>query len=176
MIFTETKIPGCFVIELETREDDRGFFARLYCEQEFRDHGIDPVVVQINTALTKHTGTIRGMHFQRQPHADTKTVRCLVGSIYDVCVDLRPESVAYCEWVAVELSAANRKMLFLPSGTAHAYQTLTGDSEIMYTTNETYNPESATGVRYNDPTFAVDWPLPVGELSEADLNWPDFIK
>ena len=176
MKFTETAIAGCFLIELEPREDERGFFSRLYCEDEFRAHGIDPTIVQINTAMTRKAGTLRGMHFQTAPHADTKLLRCLKGAIYDVCVDLRPNSPTYCSWVSAELTAANRHMLFLPAGTAHGYQTLTDDAEIMYTTNVKYAPDCATGVRYNDASFGVQWPLDISEISAADLEWPDYCK
>lgn len=174
MKFSETAIAGCFLIELEPRSDERGFFSRMYCADEFRLHGLDPHIAQINTALTIKAGTVRGMHFQIAPHADTKLLRCLNGAVYDVCVDLRPDSPSYCQWVSVELTAGNRHMLFLPAGTAHGYQTLTDNAEIMYTTNRRYAPESATGVRYNDPAFGVQWPLAVTEISDADRNWPDF--
>lgn len=176
MKFSETAITGCFLIELEPRSDERGFFSRMYCADEFRCYGLDPHIAQINTALTIKTGTVRGMHFQIAPHADTKLLRCLNGAVYDVCVDLRPDSPSYCQWVSVELTAGNRHMLFLPAGTAHGYQTLTDNAEIMYTTNRKYAPESATGVRYNDPAFGVQWPLAVTEISDADRNWPDFRK
>lgn len=174
MKFSETAIAGCFLIELEPRTDERGFFSRMYCADEFRRHGLDPHVAQVNTALTIKAGTVRGMHFQTAPHADTKLLRCLNGAVYDVCVDLRPDSPSYCQWVAVELTAGNRHMLFLPAGTAHGYQTLTDNAEIMYATNRNYAPESATGVRYNDPAFSVQWPLAVTEMSDADRNWQAF--
>ncbi len=163
------------MIELERREDSRGFFARQYCRDEFVEHGIDPSIVQVNIGRSDKAGTLRGVHYQREPEADTKLVSCTSGAVYDVCVDLRPESETYCQWVAVELSAGEGNMLFLPAGTAHAYQTLQDDAQIMYSTNVRYSPECSTGVRYNDPSFDIDWPLPVAAISDADRTWPDFL-
>jgi dTDP-4-dehydrorhamnose 3,5-epimerase len=174
MRILETTINGCFVVELETIEDDRGFFARLYCHREFRDHGMDPSIAQINCGYSIEVGTLRGMHYQREPASDTKLVKCIQGAVFDVCLDLRPDSDTFCKWVGVELSAQNRKMLFLPAGTAHGYQTLTPASEILYATNCPYSPADATGVRYNDTAFKIDWPLAVSQISEADRAWPDF--
>lgn len=174
MIFTETKIAGCCVVEPEYRDDDRGFFARVFCQQEFPANGLDPSIAQINIGFSRRAGTLRGMHFQTAPDEDTKLVKCISGTIFDVCLDLRPESPTFCEWVAFELSASNRRMLFLPAGTAHGYQTLSDDAEIMYTTNQEFAPKSATGVRYNDKIFGIEWPRPVTSISEADQKWPDM--
>jgi len=174
MIFTKTKIAGCYIIDLELHEDNRGVFARLFCEDEFRSQGLDPSIAQINTAQSLYAGTLRGMHYQTAPHSDTKLVKCLRGAIFDVCLDLRPDSPTFCEWVSVELSDENRRMLFLPAGTAHGYQTISDATEIMYTTNQDYAPQSATGVRYNDKRFKIRWPGEVTSISEADRSWPDY--
>lgn len=174
MRFLETNVKDCYVLELEAREDDRGFFARLFCEEEFRKHGLDPTIAQINTGLSLLAGTIRGMHYQQAPATDTKLIKCIKGEIYDVCLDIRRESPSFCEWVGVELTAENRRMLFLPAGTAHGYQNFTDNTEIIYSTNVGYSPECATGVRFDDPKFGIDWPLPVSVISEADQNWPGF--
>ncbi len=176
MNFTETSIRGAFLIKLEPHEDQRGFFARMFCKDEFEHNGLDTKIVQINTAMSYRTGTIRGMHFQSGEYRDNKFVRCLHGKIYDVCVDLRRDSPTLCQSVAVELSAKNRQMLFLPEGCAHGYQTLTDNTEIIYTTNRHYSPAHATGVRYDDPAFDINWPLPVTEISDADRDWPNFIR
>jgi len=172
--FTTTRIPGAFVLQMQAHEDHRGYFSRLFCRDEFQQHGLDPNISQINTGLTLKAGTVRGVHFQAAPHADNKYIRCLNGSIYDVCVDLRPDSPTFQQYFAIELSRDNRTMLYLPAGCGHAYQTLVDDSEIMYTTNQPFEPESATGVRYDDPAFAIEWPLKITEISETDRNWPNF--
>lgn len=174
MNFRETKIAGCYVVELDPIKDERGFFSRLYCEDEFRTNNLEPSIAQVNTGMSVKAGTLRGMHYQAAPSQDTKLVKCLAGAVYDVCLDLREGSPTYCQWFAVDLSAANRKMLYLPAGTAHGYQALTDDAEIMYFTNQRYSPERSTGVRYNDPCFKINWPLAVTAISEADTTWPDF--
>lgn len=174
MKFIETEIAGAFIVELERREDERGFFARMFCQTEFNRYGIDPTIAQINTGFSLAAGTLRGLHFQKQPHADNKCVKCLRGAIFDVCVDLRPDSPTLCRHVAIELNDDNRRMLLLPEGCAHGYQTLSDDTEIMYTTNCAYSPDSATGFRYNDPAFDIQWPRTVTEISAADRSWPDF--
>jgi len=176
MIFRETTIPGAFVVELDPRSDSRGFFARLFCAEEFRAHGLDPHIEQINTGFSHRAGTVRGMHYQRAPDQDCKFVKCLRGAIVDVCLDLRPASPTYRQHVAVELSDANRHMLFLPAGCAHGFQTLAGETEILYTTNVPYSPASAVGVRHDDPAFAINWPLPITDISDADRSWPDFAR
>ena len=174
MIFTETKIAGCFIVELEKRSDVRGFFARQYCRDEFSDHGIDPTVAQVNVGRSLLAGTLRGMHFQVAPFADTKLVSCTAGAVYDVCLDLRSSSATYGQWVALELTADAGNMLFLPEGTAHGYQTLRDNSQIMYSTNARYSQGHSTGVRYNDPSFGIDWPVAVSSISDADKEWPQF--
>lgn len=175
MIFEETRLPGAFVVDLERREDPRGFFARTWCANEFADHGLTNEVVQANVSFNPRQGTLRGMHFQRAPHGETKLVRCTRGAIYDVVIDLRPDSETYKEWLGVELTADNRRALFVPEGFAHGYQTLAPDSEVFYQVSEYYTPGAEGGVRWNDPAFAIEWPQPDNAfLSEKDRDWPDF--
>jgi dTDP-4-dehydrorhamnose 3,5-epimerase len=175
MIFTETTLKGAFTIDLQRIEDDRGFFARGWCRQEFQRHGLNPDVEQLNIGFSTRMGTLRGLHFQHAPHAEVKVVRCTRGEIYDVIVDLRADSSTYKQWFAIELSADNRRMLYVPEGFAQGYQSLTDDSEMCYHTTSPYAPGSAHGVRYNDPTFGISWPLPVTVISNADRCWPDFV-
>jgi len=167
-------VTGACIIELERREDNRGFFARSWCQNEFAAHGLNPHVVQINVAYTAKKATLRGLHYQVAPHQEAKTVRCTRGAIFDVAVDLRPDSPTFRQWVGVELSADNHRMLYIPGGCAHGYQSLADDSEIEYLTTAFYAPESARGVRFDDPAFGIDWPLPLGIASDADRSWPDF--
>lgn len=174
MIFTETELKGAFVLELEKREDSRGFFARTFCEKEFEAHGLNTHVTQCNVAFNKRRGTLRGLHFQLQPYEEAKLVRCSRGTIYDVIVDLRRDSPTFKEWVAVELTADNRKTLYVPYGFAHSYQTLEDSTEIIYQVSQFYAPKYASGVRYNDPAFGIQWPLNITEISEQDRKWPDF--
>jgi dTDP-4-dehydrorhamnose 3,5-epimerase len=174
MKFTETEILGAFIVELNKIEDQRGFFARMFCAGEFEAHGMDPTIAQINIGRTSAAGTLRGLHYQTEPFADSKLVRCTAGRIHDVCVDLRRDSLTFRQNIAVELSADDHRMLYLPPGCAHGYQALTDDIEIMYTTNMAYAPQNATGVRFDDQAFALDWPMDITKISEADLAWPDF--
>ncbi len=174
MRFMETKVPGAYIIELERREDHRGFFARSWCQDEFGAKGLNPRVAQINVAYTAKKAGLRGLHYQVAPHQEAKTVRCTRGAIFDVAVDVRPDSPAFKQWVGVELSADNHRMLYIPEGCAHGYQTLADDSEIEYLTTVSYAPESARGIRFDDPAFGIAWPLPVGIISDADRSWPDF--
>ncbi len=172
MIFTETKLQGAFLIDLELREDSRGFFARAFCQQEFEAHGLKTLTAQINIASNRTKGTLRGMHFQYPPAAETKVVRCTRGAILDIIVDLRPESVTYLCHVAVELSAKNRRALYVPERFAHGYQTLCDDTETIYQMGEFYTPELDGGLRHNDPRLGLNWPLPVNLISEKDLRFP----
>jgi dTDP-4-dehydrorhamnose 3,5-epimerase len=172
VIFAETHLAGAFVIELERREDDRGFFARAFCQHEFEEHGLEPVIAQANLAFNKRRGTLRGMHFQYPPAAETKLVRCTRGAIRDIIVDLRPESPTYLDHVSVELTADNRRALYVPERFAHGYQVLEDDTETTYQVGEFYAPEYEGGLRYDDARLALDWPLPVGELSDKDRAWP----
>ena len=172
MIFTETKLSGAFIIDLERREDDRGFFARAFCQNEFTDHGLKPVIAQANLAFNKHQGTLRGMHFQFPPAAETKLVRCTRGAIVDIIVDLRPESPTYLQHVAVELSADNHRALYVPERFAHGYQVLEDITETSYQVGEFYTPEAEGGLRYDDPRLGLTWPLPVTEITEKDRGFP----
>jgi len=174
MIFTPTELNGAYLVGLKRIEDVRGFFARAWCRKEFTDHGLNPDLEQINVAFSHRRGTLRGMHFQESPHAEAKLVRCTRGALYDVIIDLRPASPTFRRWLGVELTADNRQMLYVPEGSAHGYQTLADETEMYYQTTEFYVPQAARGVRYNDPAFAVKWPLPVAVISEADQKWPDF--
>ena len=175
MLFTETELPGAFVIELDRRKDERGFFARAWCEEEFRAHGLDPRVSQCNVSFNERTGTLRGLHYQVEPHAEVKVVRCTRGSVYDVIVDLRPDSDTYTRWIGVELTAENRRLLYVPEGFAHGYVTLEPETETFYQVSVPYAPEAERGARWDDPAFGIEWPE-VGELvmSEKDRSWPEF--
>jgi dTDP-4-dehydrorhamnose 3,5-epimerase len=175
VIFQQTKLPGAFVIDLERRDDERGFFARTFCANEFADHGLNARLVQANTSWNPRQGTLRGMHFQNAPHAEVKVVRATRGAIHDVIVDLRPGSPTYKQWIGVNLTQENRRALYVPEGFAHGFQTLVPDTEVHYLVTEVYTPESEGGVRWDDPAFAIDWPDPTNALmSPKDASWPDF--
>jgi dTDP-4-dehydrorhamnose 3,5-epimerase len=171
VIFTETKLHGAFIIDLELKEDNRGFFARAFCQQEFEEHGLKPVIAQANLAFNKRKGSVRGMHFQFPPTAETKLVRCTRGAILDIIVDLRPESPTYLDHVAVELTVDNHRALYVPERFAHGYQVLEDVTETSYQVGEFYTPESEGGLRYDDPALGLTWPLPVTEMSEKDRAW-----
>jgi dTDP-4-dehydrorhamnose 3,5-epimerase len=175
MRFTELELPGAYLVELDRIEDERGFFARTFCREEFAEHGLEADVVQANTAFNRRAGTLRGLHFQAEPHEETKLVRCTRGAVYDVIVDLRPGSGTYTRWVGVELTAENDAMLYVPRGFAHGYQTLVDDTETSYLMGTAYEASSGRGVRWDDPAFGIGWPE-VGErtINERDLGWPDF--
>jgi dTDP-4-dehydrorhamnose 3,5-epimerase len=174
VIVEETALAGAFVLDVDGREDERGFFARVWCADELAAAGLDARISQINVGFNLRRGTLRGLHFQRAPHAEVKVVRCTAGRVYDVIVDLRPESPTHRRWVGVELTADNHRQLYVPAGFAHGYQTLTDAAEISYLTSVPYAPESATGVRFDDPAFGISWPEPVTVISDADRNWPDY--
>ena len=174
MIFTQTKLAGAYILDLEKREDDRGFFARTFCRNEMETHGLIPDVAQANTSLSKYRGTLRGMHYQKAPYEETKLVRCTRGALYDVIIDLRPDSPTYRQWVGVELSAENYRMLFVPKHFAHGFITLADDTEANYLVSQFYAPGSELGIRWNDPVFNIKWPIDVAVISEKDANWPDF--
>lgn len=174
MLFHQTELPGVFEIHLEPHIDDRGFFARSWCRQEFEAHGLNPKLVQCSISFNVRKGTLRGMHFQAPPHAEAKVVRCTQGAIYDVVLDLRPSSPAYRRWIAVVLSSANRIMVYIPEGCAHGFLTLEDKTEIFYQMSEFYDAESARGVRWNDPAFAISWPENVEVISAQDAAHPDF--
>jgi dTDP-4-dehydrorhamnose 3,5-epimerase len=171
VIFTETELPGAFVIDLERREDSRGFFARAFCQHEFEEHGLKPVIAQANVAFNKYKGTLRGMHFQYPPAPETKLVRATRGAILDIIVDLRPESPTYLQHVSVHLSAENGRALFVPERFAHGYQVLEDETETSYQVGEFYAPETEGGLMYNDPRLGLEWPLPVQEISDKDQKW-----
>lgn len=174
MEFEATKLAGAFLVRQKKIVDARGFFARAWCTEEFRQHGLDPRIVQINTGMSHTAGTLRGMHFQEAPHAEAKFIRCTRGAIFDVLVDLRPGSPTRGQWVGYELTAENGHMLYAPEGFAHGYQTLVADTEMYYTTTAMYAGGAARGVRFDDPAFGIVWPLPVAVISDADRAWPDF--
>ncbi|MFH1932399.1 MAG: dTDP-4-dehydrorhamnose 3,5-epimerase [Pseudomonadota bacterium] len=176
MIFQETKLPGVFVIEIEKRQDNRGFFARAWCKKEFESRGLNTSFAQANLAFSKKNGTLRGMHYQMSPYEEIKLVRCIKGAIYDVAIDLRPDSPTYKSWVGVELTDDNHKMLYIPENFAHGYQTLTDNAEVFYQVSQFYSPESERGVRWDDPAFGIKWPETDDVvISEKDKNWPDYL-
>ena len=174
MIFTETGLPGAYIIDLQPIEDSRGFFARSWSASEFSEHGLVTRILQANVSFNKARGTLRGMHRQAQPFAEVKLVRCTRGAIYDVAIDLRPDSPTYLQWTAVELTAGNRRMFYIPEDFAHGFQTLEDDTEVTYQVSQVYTPEAERGIRFDDPAFGIDWPLPVNVISDKDRCWPDF--
>ncbi len=195
MIFVETKLKGAYLIEIQKLEDDRGFFARSYCFREFEAHGLNPRVVQCNISYNAKKGTLRGMHYQVPPYEEAKLVRCTMGSIYDVIVDIRPNSATYSQWIGVELSStrftassfqltllyvspltAHYMMLYIPEGFAHGFITMEDNTEVFYQMSEFYAPDSAKGIRWNDPAFDIQWPLEPAVMSEKDRNYADFSR
>ena len=174
MIFTETKLQGAFILELDKREDDRGFFARSWCQKEFQAHHLNPRIVQCNISFNRVKGTLRGMHYQAAPLAEAKLVRCTAGTLYDVVIDLRPDSPTYKQHVSEVLSAANYKMMYVPEGFAHGFQTLEDDTEVFYQMSEFYSSEHARGVRYNDPAFDIKWMIANPVMVDRDRNYPNF--
>ena len=171
MIFTETRLKGAFVVDIERREDSRGFFARVFCQREFAAHGLKPIIAQANIAFNERKGTLRGMHFQFPPAAETKFLRATRGAILDVLVDLRPESVTYLQHIAVELSGENYRAVYVPERFAHGYQVLRDETELSYQAGEFYTPGAEGGLLYNDPRLGLKWPLPVTAISEKDRAW-----
>lgn len=174
MLFNETELKGAFIVDLEQRADNRGFFARTWCQHEFAQQGMVARIVQANMSYNIHKGTLRGMHFQNAPYMETKLVRAVRGAIYDVIIDLRADSPTYKRWIGVELTADNRRALFVPEGFAHGFQTLTDDADVMYQVSEFYTPGAEGGLRYNDSAFDIQWPLPVSVISDKDASWADF--
>jgi dTDP-4-dehydrorhamnose 3,5-epimerase len=174
MIFVPTPVAGAFVIEPEPLVDERGFFARSFCEDEFGSHGLNPRVVQCSISFNRRRGALRGLHYQRAPHREAKVVRCTAGAIYDVIVDLRPESPTFRRHFAIELAARTRTMLYVPEGCAHGFQTLADDTEVYYQMSERFAPDAAAGVRWNDDAFGIAWPLEVTVIAERDRSYPDF--
>ena len=176
MIFKPTAIAGVVVIEPERHGDARGHFARTYCADDFQANGLDPRIAQCSTSFNAKAGTLRGLHFQREPHAEVKLVRCTRGAIFDVAVDLRPDSPTYRRWMGRELTADEGAMLYVPEGCAHGYLTLSDDTEVTYFASTFYAPGSARGVRFDDPAFGIEWPAPALVVSDQDRQWPDFSK
>jgi dTDP-4-dehydrorhamnose 3,5-epimerase len=174
MKFTETKLPGAFVIEPEIMADERGFFARSFCQQEFIGHQLKSQVAQCNISYNKKKGTLRGMHYQLAPHQEAKLVSCIKGAIYDVIVDLRLHSPTYCQWVSIELRSDTYQMLYIPVSFAHGFQALEDDAVVFYQMFEFYHPESSCGVRWNDPAFGIKWPVVNPIISDRDRSYPDF--
>ncbi len=174
MQFSATELPGVHVVDLERREDERGYFARTFCAEEFLAHGLDSRVTQASVSFNRRRGTLRGMHYQAAPHEEAKLVRCTRGAIYDVALDLRRNSPAFRRWIAVELSADNARALYVPPGVAHGFQTLADDTDVLYQMSEPYRPECARGARFDDPSFAIGWPLPNPIVNERDRAYPDF--
>jgi dTDP-4-dehydrorhamnose 3,5-epimerase len=174
VIFRTTEIEGVYVLELERREDARGFFAEAWSQDAFRARGLQAEFAQWNVAWNRAAGTLRGMHFQLPPHEEVKIVRCTFGACYDVALDLRRDSPTFRRWVATELSAANGRAVYVPRGCAHGYQTLAPGTEVAYLTSSRYAPSHARGVRFDDPAFGIRWPLPVACISDADRAWPPF--
>jgi len=174
MIFHETKLKGVFEIHIEPNTDDRGFFARSWCQKEFEDHGLNPRLVQCNISRNARKGTLRGMHYQAEPNPEAKLVRCTAGSIYDVALDIRPNSPTFGQWFGTVLTAENHHMLFIPNGCAHGLLTLEDNTEIFYQMSEFYHPELSRGVRWNDPAFKIAWPAAVEVISDRDRAYPDF--
>jgi len=174
MRFIPTNLAGAYLIEPEPVSDERGFFARTWCWNEFADKGLNPNLVQCNISYNKARGTLRGMHYQTAPHAEAKLVRCTQGAIYDVIVDLRNDSSTFTQWFGAELTAQNRKALYVPEGFAHGFITLKDDTEMLYQMSEFFHAECAAGVHWNDPVFSIQWPIDVKVISERDQNYQDF--
>ena len=170
--FTELPLKGAYTIDLDKREDDRGFFARYWCKNEFEELGLDTNIVQINNSLSPQKGSLRGLHYQRPPKAETKIVRCIRGSIWDVIVDIREGSSTYGKWYSTELNDNNRTMMYVPQGFAHGFQTMVDNVELLYLHSEFYSKEDEGGLLYNDKEIAIDWPIPVSEISERDKLHP----
>jgi len=174
MEFLETKLPGVFEIHLEGRPDERGFFARTWCQQEFKSHGLSGKLAQCSMSFSARKGTLRGLHYQVAPHQEAKLIHCTRGAIYDVAVDLRPESPTFKEWFAVTLTAEKHNMIYVPEGCAHGFLTLEDGCEVSYQMSEFWDAESARGVRWDDPAFRIQWPANVEVISERDRSYPDF--
>lgn len=174
MIFTPLALPGAFLIELDRQDDERGFFARTWSRSEFEIHGLNPRIEECSVSFNRRRGTLRGMHYQAAPYEEAKLVRCTMGAVYDVIIDLRPSSPTFVRWEAVDLAAHTRRMLYVPEGFAHGFLTLEDDTEVFYQISAAYSSESGRGVRWDDPAFSVAWPEPISVVSERDASYPDF--
>jgi dTDP-4-dehydrorhamnose 3,5-epimerase len=175
MLFTETRLEGAFIVDVEIHEDERGFFARSWCEDEFKTHRLNPQIVQCNISFNIRRGTLRGMHYQISPFSEEKLVRCTKGAIYDVIVDLRPVSPTFREWLSFELTEENHRSIFIPTGFAHGFQVLRDNSEVFYQMSEFYHPECARGVRWDDPSLGIFWPIDNPIISKHDQEYPNLI-
>ena len=175
MLFSETELKGAQIIEIEKMEDNRGFFARAWCQREFEKHGLTARILQVNISFNKEKGTLRGMHYQMAPYEESKFVRCTSGAIYDVVIDLRPDSPTFRRWTGVELTETNYKMLYVPENFAHGFQTLEDNTEVTYQVSQFYTPASESGIRWDDPAFGIKWPLEPRVMSDKDSSWPDHI-
>lgn len=174
MEFISTALSGAWIIDPVLIEDERGFFGRTWCQREFREHGLNPRLLQCNISFSHRRGTVRGMHYQAAPREEAKVVRCSSGAIFDVIIDLRPDSPTFKRWISVELSARNRRMVYVPEGFAHGFQTLEDDAEVIYHMSELFDVACARGVRWDDCAFGIHWPQPVQAISEKDKSYPDF--
>lgn len=174
MLFQESSLKGAWIIELEPISDCRGFFTRTFCTNEYTQRGLDASFPQHSLSRSLARGTLRGMHFQRSPHEEVKVVTCVKGEVWDVVLDLRPDSPTFRRWEGFNLTAENRRRIYIPKGFAHGFQTLSDDTEVSYLISAPYRPEAASGVRYDDPAFAIEWPLPVAAISDKDRSWPGF--
>lgn len=174
MIFVETNLTGAFIIEPERLEDERGFLARTWCQHQFEAHGLDSQLVQCSISFNKKKGTLRGMHYQVAPYEEARLVRCTMGAIYDVIIDLRPHSPTFRNWISTELTEENRRMLYIPEGFAHGFLTLEDNTEVFYQMSEFYHPEFARGTRWDDPAFGIEWPTDITVISDKDREYPDF--
>jgi dTDP-4-dehydrorhamnose 3,5-epimerase len=175
MIFTPTRLSGAYRIDLTRHQDERGFFARAWCQKEFEEAGLVSRIVQVNLSRSFKQGTLRGLHYQAAPYAETKVIRCTRGAIWDAIVDVRPASPTFKQWLGLELTADNYTMLYVPEGFAHGFITLTDDVEVTYQVSQFYTPGAERGIRWNDPALSVEWPEPVSVISEKDAHWPDFV-
>jgi dTDP-4-dehydrorhamnose 3,5-epimerase len=171
MIFTETELPGVYLIDIQRIGDDRGFFSRFWCEQEFAAHDLASEIAQINISHNPVAGTLRGLHYQEYPHEEAKVVACTSGRVFDVAVDVRPDSPTYLKWFGAVLDSEDRQMLYIPKGFAHGYQTLEDNTNLIYLVSEFYAPDAEDGLRYDDPAIGIDWPLPAESLSDKDKSW-----
>jgi dTDP-4-dehydrorhamnose 3,5-epimerase len=176
MIFTETKLRGAFVVEVKKLADERGFFGRSYCANEFGEHGLSQNMVQANVSYNIRAGTLRGMHYQVAPHQEAKLIRCTRGALYDVIVDLRPNSPTYKQWFGIELSADGYSMLYVPEDFAHGFVTLVDNTEATYQVSQFYTPGAERGLRWNDPAIGIEWPVTPAVISAKDANWPDYAR
>ena len=174
MIFSETSLNGLYIIDLLRLEDERGYFARSWCQREFAEHGLNSQLVQCNISFNRRRGTLRGMHYQTAPYEEAKLVRCTQGALYDVVIDLRPVSQTFKRWFAVELTSENQRALYIPEGFAHGFQTLIDNTEVFYHMSEFYHPESAKGIRWNDSEFGIEWPIDALVISEKDNSYPNW--